>query len=44
MKMTSLKVSTPEGRSGSLSAMPKTFTFRYHDDASPEMAISLVGQ
>lgn len=41
MKMTSLKVSTPEGRSGSLFSDAEDFTFRYHDDASPEMAISL---
>ncbi|PQP04863.1 phosphatidylinositol kinase [Pseudomonas frederiksbergensis] len=41
MKMSSLKVSTPEGRSGRLFSDAEDFTFRYHDDASLEMAISL---
>lgn len=41
MKMTSLKVSTPEGRSGRLFSDAEDFTFRYLEDASPEMAISL---
>jgi serine/threonine-protein kinase HipA len=41
MKMTSLKVSTPEGYSGRLFSDAEGFTFRYHEDALPEMAISL---
>lgn len=41
MKMTSLKVSTPEGNSGRLLTNAEGFTFRYHEDALPGMAISL---
>lgn len=41
MKMTSLKVSTPEGASGRLFGDSEDYTFRYHADALPEMAISL---
>ncbi|MGF6206348.1 type II toxin-antitoxin system HipA family toxin [Pseudomonas frederiksbergensis] len=41
MKMTSLKVSTPEGSSGSILTSREDFIFRYHDDAFPNMAISL---
>ncbi|MDR9860922.1 MULTISPECIES: type II toxin-antitoxin system HipA family toxin [Pseudomonas] len=41
MKMTSLKVSTPEGNSGRLFSDAENFTFRYHEDASPKIAISL---
>ncbi|KIF61051.1 type II toxin-antitoxin system HipA family toxin [Pseudomonas fluorescens] len=41
MKMTSLKVSTPEGHSGRLFSDGEDFTFRYHDDALPDLAISL---
>lgn len=41
MKMTSLKVSTPEGASGRILTSAEEFIFRYHEDASPNMAISL---
>jgi hypothetical protein len=41
MKMSSLQVSTPEGNSGRLFSDAEDFTFRYHEDASPPMAISL---
>ncbi|MBV4488511.1 type II toxin-antitoxin system HipA family toxin [Pseudomonas sp. SWRI153] len=41
MKKTSLKVSTPEGYSGRLFSDADDFTYRYHDDALPETAISL---
>ncbi|QXI05871.1 type II toxin-antitoxin system HipA family toxin [Pseudomonas tensinigenes] len=41
MKMSSLQVSTPEGNSGRLFSDAEDFTFRYHEDASPQMAISL---
>ncbi|VVN28622.1 hypothetical protein PS619_04702 [Pseudomonas fluorescens] len=42
MKMSSLQVSTPEGNSGRLFSDTEDFTFRYHEDASPQMAISLL--
>jgi serine/threonine-protein kinase HipA len=41
MKMTSLKVSTPEGASGRVFTGADDFIFRYHEDALPGMAISL---
>ena len=41
MKMASLQVSTPEGNSGRIFSDAEDFTFRYHEDASPQMAISL---
>lgn len=41
MKMTSLKVSTPEGRSGRVFTSAEDFIFRYHEDALPDSAISL---
>ncbi|MCU1749325.1 type II toxin-antitoxin system HipA family toxin [Pseudomonas sp. 6D_7.1_Bac1] len=41
MKMTSLKVSTPEGSSGRILTHAEGFIFRYHEDALPGMAISL---
>ncbi|MBC3206876.1 type II toxin-antitoxin system HipA family toxin [Pseudomonas sp. SWRI111] len=41
MKTTSLKVNTPEGHSGKLFNDAKDFTYRYHEDAPPETAISL---
>lgn len=41
MKMTSLKVSTPEGSSGRILTSAEDFIFRYDEDALPNMAISL---
>jgi serine/threonine-protein kinase HipA len=41
MKMTSLFVSTPEGRSGRVFTSAADFIFRYDEDALPDMAISL---
>ncbi|WP_338584605.1 type II toxin-antitoxin system HipA family toxin [Pseudomonas sp. MAG733B] len=41
MKMTSLAVSTPEGLSGRVLTSADDFIFRYHEEALPEMAISL---
>ena len=41
MKMTSLKVSTPEGSSGRILISAEDFIFRYDEDALPNMAISL---
>lgn len=41
MKMTSLKVSTPEGSSGRVLTSAEDFIFRYDEDALPNMAISL---
>jgi serine/threonine-protein kinase HipA len=41
MKMTALKVSTPEGSSGRVLTSGEDFIFRYHEDALPAMAISL---
>ncbi|RON19788.1 type II toxin-antitoxin system HipA family toxin [Pseudomonas frederiksbergensis] len=41
MKMTSLKVSTPEGRSGRILTSAEDFIYRYDEDALPNMAISL---
>ncbi|VVP70823.1 hypothetical protein PS918_01073 [Pseudomonas fluorescens] len=41
MKMTSLKVDTPEGISGRILTSAEDFIFRYHEDALPGAAISL---
>ncbi|WP_160109207.1 type II toxin-antitoxin system HipA family toxin [Pseudomonas izuensis] len=41
MKMTSLKVDTPEGISGRVLAGAEDYIFRYHEDALPAAAISL---
>ncbi|MFL1516808.1 MULTISPECIES: type II toxin-antitoxin system HipA family toxin [Pseudomonas] len=41
MKMVTLKVSTPDGSSGSVFTSAEDFIFRYHEDALPPMAISL---
>lgn len=41
MKMTSLKVSTPEGHSGRILTSGDDFIFRYQEDALPNTAISL---
>lgn len=41
MKMTSLAVSTPEGRSGRILTSADDYIFRYHEKALPGMAISL---
>jgi serine/threonine-protein kinase HipA len=41
MKMTSLKVSTPEGHSGRILTSGDDFIFRYQEDALPKTAISL---
>jgi hypothetical protein len=40
MKMTSLKVSTPEGYSGRIMASAADYIFRYHEDAFANTAIS----
>jgi serine/threonine-protein kinase HipA len=42
MKITSLHITTPEGNSGKLFSDAEDYTFRYHEDASPQMAISLL--
>jgi serine/threonine-protein kinase HipA len=42
MKMTSLKVSTPEGCSGRIMASAADYIFRYHEDAFANTAISLL--
>lgn len=42
MKMTSLKVSTPEGYSGRIMASAADYIFRYHEDAFANTAISLL--
>ncbi len=41
MKMTSLKVSTPEGHSGRVITSGDDYIFRYQEDALPNAAISL---
>ena len=41
MKMTSLKVSTPEGHSGRILTSGDDYIFRYQEDALPNTAISL---
>jgi serine/threonine-protein kinase HipA len=41
MKMTSLKVSTPDGHSGRILTSGDDFIFRYQEDALPNTAISL---
>jgi len=42
MKITSLHITTPGGNSGKLFSDAEDYTFRYHEDASPQMAISLL--
>lgn len=41
MKMTSLSVSTQQGRSGRVFTSVEDFIFRYHEEALPNMAVSL---
>ncbi|SDW37337.1 HipA N-terminal domain-containing protein [Pseudomonas syringae] len=40
--MTALQVATPEGESGRILSNAGDYLFRYHDDARPQAAVSLL--